>query len=273
MQNWLFTVTLFVMASTSSVAAQTRVSANEVVVEGITTQVRTYRSEELTEQPVLLVALHGDAPFNNPSYQYAFARLVAKEVTNAIAIGLLRPGYTDDEGRTSDGVRGATVGTNYDAPRIEQIAAAIAQLKTHHKADKLILAGHSGGSAITGKLIATYPGLVDHAVIVSCPCDINPWRKDMFENTQYDGFKGDLDVVSPIDVVSSIANDTSISLFVGRGDQSTRPYLSHQYLARLHEQGTTASLTLLDGEHNIFLHPQIRSTLISIIDEMNTPSP
>ena len=64
----------------------------------------------------------------------------------------------------------------------------------------MILAGHSGGSAITASLIALYPHLVDHAVIVSCPCNINAWRKDMYVSSNYDGFKGDLDGISPIDL-------------------------------------------------------------------------
>lgn len=273
MLKWLCAIALFLATLTPITATQAQVTSNDVVVDGVTTQIRTYMSKDATEQPVLVVALHGDAPFSQPSYQYAFARLVAGEASNTIAVGLLRPGYTDGEDRTSDGVRGATVGTNYDAPRIAQVAAAIEQLKIHHGADKVIVAGHSGGSAITAKLIAAYPNLVDHAVIVSCPCDINPWREDMFETTQYDGFKGDIDVVSPIDMVSSIADDISIALFVGRDDQSTRPYLSQEYLARLQEHGKTAELTLLDGEHNVFLHPQIRAAIVATIREMNSQLP
>ncbi len=270
MANWLGAFALLIMTSTLVVAEQTTVSSNAVTAEGVTTQIRTYPSDQLTKRPILVVALHGDSPFNKPSYQYAFARLLAAEATNTISVGLLRPGYTDGENRTSDGVRGETVGDNYDAPRIAQIAAAIEQLKTHHNAEKVILAGHSGGSAITAKLTAAYPGLIDHAVVVSCPCDINAWRKDMFENTQYDGFKGDMTVVSPIDVAGDIPDKTPISIFVGDQDRSTREYLNRQYYDALIGHGKKAELTVIEGGHDIFLHPHIRSTIVSTIAMINT---
>ena len=39
--------------------------------------IRTFESEELSEKPVLMVVIHGDAPFHEPAYQYAFAGKVA----------------------------------------------------------------------------------------------------------------------------------------------------------------------------------------------------
>lgn len=266
MQNWLLIFGLMLMASTP-VAGQTRVSADEVMVDGVATQIRSYESDILTDNPVLLVVLHGD--LSNASYQYEFARIVAENSKNTISIGMLRPGYSDREGRTSDGVMGETVGDNYDATRIDQIAAAIQQLKNHYDADKVILAGHSGGSAITGKLIAGYPQLVDHAVIVSCPCNVTKWRKDMYEMTEFEGFNGPLDVVSPIDLVADISNNITISMFVGSSDSVTQPYLSQEYLEALRAQGKAGKLTLLEGEHNIFLHRQIIQSVTAKIAELN----
>lgn len=268
MKTLLHVAALVAVFCAGPALAQSSVESDKVVADGVLTQIRTYQSEGMTDRPILLIALHGDSPFNNPSYQYAFARRIVSQAKNTVSVGMLRPGYTDGEDRVSDGARGDTVGTNYDAPRVAQIAAAISQLKAHYGASAVVLAGHSGGSAITAKLIAAYPDLVDHAVIVSCPCDINPWRKNMFESTGYDGFKGDLDVVSPVDVVSSIADDTGISLFVGRNDQTTRVYLSQTYLERLQNAGKNAELHIVEGKHNIFLHDQIiesvRGTLAAI---------
>jgi hypothetical protein len=43
------------------------------------TKFRTYRSADVSDTPVLVVALHGDLPFKNPNYQYRFAKLVASK--------------------------------------------------------------------------------------------------------------------------------------------------------------------------------------------------
>ena len=55
-----------------------------------------------------------------------------------IAIGLLRPGYTDENGRTSDGVRGLTVGDNYDDGRVSPIARAVERMKATIQRHSLI---------------------------------------------------------------------------------------------------------------------------------------
>ena len=269
MRNQLFAFALLLTSWSPVVAQQTHVSDDEVVVQDVTTQVRTYFGEGRTEQPVLVVALHGDAPFNNPSYQYAFAKLIAAQAPNTIGVGLLRPGYTDGEDRRSDGIRGDTVGDNYDAPRIGQIAAAIQQLEAHYNAGKIILAGHSGGSAITAKLIAAYPDLIDHAFVVSCPCNINAWREDMTKLSGYEGFRGPLDVVSPVDVVADISDETSVSIFVGDKDKTTQEYLSREYFEKLIGQNKKTTLTVLDGEHNIFLHKKIIASVVEAIASLN----
>ena len=198
-------------------------------------------------------------------------RLIQNFKGNVIGIGMLRPGYTDHLGRKSDGVRGETVGDNYDEPRIEKIAGAIKLLRAEHNATKVIVAGHSGGSAITAKLIALKPGLVDHAFIVSCPCNINAWRADMLKKTQYRGFSGDLDISSPVDVVNEISDDTGITMFVGESDEVTKPYLSREYKTALSRSGKEAELYMIDGDHEIFLDRQVIESVLSKVNEYNQP--
>lgn len=263
MRNPLYLLTWLAIALAAPAKAQNHVSPDEIIVETTKTYIKTYKSDALTNRPVLMVALHGDLP--NPTYQYTFARIVAGNSDNTISVGMLRPGYTDDVERTSDGVMGETVGDNYDAPRLQQIAAAIRQLGAHYNASKVILAGHSGGGAITAKLIAAYPGLIDHAVVVSCPCDVNSWRADMYETSQYEGFNGPIDVVSPIDVAASIPNSTSVTIISGRQDRVAKTYLSQRYYDRLMAAGKQAEITFIEGEHSIFLRREIISSIIAKI--------
>ena len=232
-----------------------------VLANGWRLKLHTYKSEHLTGSPVLVVALHGDAPFKNPSYHYRFAELISERSDDTVSVGLLRPGYTDADDCASDGERGLSVGDNYDADRVAGIASAIETLSIHHNARKVILAGHSGGAAITAKLLALHPGVVDHAFIVSCPCDINKWRADMFAASGFEGFKGDLNVQSPIDLAKDVPETNKVSILVGRDDANTTPDLSRAYFDALKAAGKQARFQVVEGGHEIFLSEDVVSAV------------
>lgn len=229
----------------------------EVYVQGACIKIKTFYSDVVESSPKLLIALHGDSPFNNPSYHYRFAKQIAEQADNVISIGMLRPGYTDHLNRTSDGVRGKTVGDNYDDARIKQIAQAISTLKSHYQASKVILAGHSGGAAISARLVALYPNLIDEVFIVSCPCNINAWRADMYKKSNYEGFKGHLDISSPVALVGNISEETQINVLVGGKDEVTKPYLSQEYVQALKQANKQVEFALIPGGHEVFLAPQV----------------
>ena len=235
--------------------------ADSVLANGWCLELQTYKSEHLTDSPALMVALHGDAPFNNPSYQYRFAEVVSESSEDTVGIGLLRPGYTDADGRRSDGERGLAVGDNYDAERVASISSAIESLSTRYNARKVILAGHSGGAAIAAKLLALHPGVVDHAFIVSCPCDINRWRADMFAASGFEGFRGDLNVRSPIDLAKDVPETSKVSILVGRYDANTTPDLSRAYFDALKAAGKQAHFQVVEGDHEIFLAEDVVSAV------------
>ncbi|AOT08119.1 alpha/beta hydrolase family protein [Pseudoalteromonas luteoviolacea] len=242
----------------------------QVNVGGVCTKIQTYTADKATNAPVLLVALHGDSPFSGPSYQYFFASRLAEQSENLVAVGLLRPGYTDAMNQTSDGVRGQTNGENYNDERVKQVADAIKELKKRHRAHKVIVAGHSGGGAITAKIAAQFPALMDHAFIVSCPCDINAWRKYLFDRRGWNQFKGDIDVSSPIDLVKNIQSSTKITLMVGDADQITPPSLTKEYKKALDKYNEKSELKIISGGHDIFLFPEVTSHLEKIIREYNS---
>ena len=235
----------------TQVSASCKDKEDSVIANNLCSVIETYQSSALSESPTLAVVIHGDAPFNQPAYHYRVAKLLAKKAQNVIAVGLLRPGYTDDFNRTSDGIRGETVGDNYDDDRIKHMAGAIDVLQQKHKARKVVVIGHSGGAAITAKLIALYPELVDHAVVVSCPCNINVWRKHMLKRNEYELFKGDLDISSPVDLVASIAPSARIDLIIGSKDDVTLPTLTEEYFQLLKKHGKNVKLYTIEGRHNI----------------------
>ena len=242
---------------------------NEIFAGNSCTKIRTYRSADVSDKPILIVALHGDSPFNNPGYQYRFAELVANTNSNVISIGMLRPGYLDPIGRKSDGVKGDAIGDNFDEKRVNQVAQAITELKKLYSPSNVILAGHSGGAAIAANLISLFPLLIDHAFIVSCPCDVNAWREGMFSLTKKQIFSGDIETLSPIDLVEHLSKKMIISIFVGKDDKVARPILSEKYKTAVTKEGLRVTLEVIDGQHDIFLNPDIINAITEIVSGYN----
>jgi len=268
---WKFIqISLFIFAC--SAEATVRENSDRICVDRVCSQVEMFKSQTLASSPVLVVSLHGDSPFTRPSYHYRFAKRIAAESKNVISVGILRPGYTDDFNRTSDGDRGESVGDNYDNKRVLQVANVIEMLSKTYKARSVVLAGHSGGSAIAAKIISLKPNVVDSAFIVSCPCDINLWRADMFKRNQFLGFKGDIDVSSPIDLVSQVGSDTDVYVYIGNSDDVTQPYLSNQYHNALIKAGKRSTQHVIDGSHDVFQSESVVMGVLSVVESYNKPN-
>ncbi|WP_299497127.1 hypothetical protein [uncultured Shewanella sp.] len=214
--------------------------------------------------PYLVIAIHGDVPFGPVSYHNTFAKQLS-EATENVVVGLLRPGYKDDKGRRSVGRKGWSVGDNYDFKRIESIVHTIQALQQQYQPIKTIVAGHSGGAAITAKMLAYYSNLMDVAFIVSCPTDINVWRSDMLKLSFNPLFIGKLNRVSPMDLTDKVSTNTHVHVFCGVNDPITLPYLSERYVAKLTHGGKNVRYDAIEGDHNIFLHPFILRSVVKQI--------
>jgi len=227
----------------------------------------TYKSDSLTLNPTLVIVLHGDAPFNKPGYQYKAAKTIAVQNINTIAVGLLRPGYTDPDGNTSDGVRGLTTGDNYTPEVINAIAAAITKLKAIYNPGKIVLVGHSGGSAITADIIGVKPGLVNAAAVVSCPCNVPEWRAYMgSKQPGYAAWKDPVKSISPNTVAANVAKNTKVVVISGKDDDVCPTQLSVDYYNQLKQYGVNAKLIQIEGEkHDILLHDDVFAAIKEMI--------
>jgi pimeloyl-ACP methyl ester carboxylesterase len=229
----------------------------------------TYFSEDLSRTPVLVVVLHGDAPFTKPGYQYLMAKKIAAQNKNTISIGLLRPGYSDPDSNTSKGKRGFTTGDNYTIENIEAIASAIHQFQLIYHPSKTILVGHSGGSAITADIIALKPGLIDKAVIVSCPCNVPDWRNYMSKRQPAVSlWKDSVTSISPLAVADQIKKTTEVLLISGEKDDVAPTRYSIEYDHKLRSNGIKSSLIIVPGEgHEILLHDSVLASIKKLIAE------
>jgi pimeloyl-ACP methyl ester carboxylesterase len=210
---------------------------------------------------VLVVILHGDAPFAKPSYQDTLAQRIAARYPEVVAVAILRPGYADPQGNTSDGVRGQTTGDNYNATNTDAIAAAIDRLRSTFHARRLILVGHSGGSAISANILGRHPALANAALLVSCPCDVTAWRAHMLAKTKFAGFGGPVVTLSPIDLVAKVSASVPVTMMVGDSDDVAPPALTRAYEARAKQLGKRVHVVMVHGGHEIFLRPEVLDEL------------
>lgn len=212
--------------------------AERVLGGGLCLAVSTYGAPLAGEAPVLVLVVHGDISDGGAAtYHAVFARRLARP--GVIAVALNRPGYADGEGHTSDG---ATLGRsdNYTAATIAALAGAIEALKRHYRPRRVIYVGHSGGAAIGGVLIGRRPGLVDAAVLVSCPCDLARWLHER-------GRPAWTRSLSPDYFIPRVPLATKVIALTGRNDDNTFPALAQDYAERLARRGVDARFTTVDG--------------------------
>jgi pimeloyl-ACP methyl ester carboxylesterase len=199
-----------------------------------------------------VIALHGDLFDPTPSYQYAFAQALTQgfdapampdrvrarlgrqpSVSDVVAAGLLRPGYTDNAGDRSDGQRGEARGDNYTADVVDAVATAARALARRFMARRVVLVGHSGGATIAALVLGRHPDVADAALLVACGC-------------------GATQSLQPLDVTSDVRRDVVVRLLVGQDDEVTPAGQSQRYADVLRRRGVDAQVTVLPGlGHNI----------------------
>ena len=231
---------------------------------------KVYANASLSTQPLLIVVLHGDSPDRPPTYQYRFAETAAASIKDAVAAAVLRPGYSDGEDR-SDGMRGETTGDNYTPEVINAVATAISELKARYHPRRVILVGHSGGSAIMANLLGQQASIADAALLVSCPCDLAEWRKHMQSVKGGAIWERPVRSLSPLAVINGVHVSVRIWMLVGGDDQITPPALTLAYAEALRNHGVAVDVTVSPGlGHNILLEPIAIERLKDVISAIGS---
>jgi predicted esterase len=258
-------VTVFLL-----VAALAQISRAEKEWLGSTGQrVRAglFRSADAGAHPVLVVVLHGDL---DAAYHYVFAANAAKQIHGIVAAALVRPGYTDDAGDTSDGRKGDATGDNYTPEVLNQLDAAIHQLIAELHTSAVVLVGHSGGAAISADLLARDTGLAKAALLLSCPCDVPAWRKHMNTLRPNPAWNETITSVSPVDVVDKISPKTRMVLIVGEKDTTAPPEFTQEYASALRKQGIQPKVIVLPGQNHtlIVFDSDVMQELSTLVGEV-----
>lgn len=188
----------------------------------------------------LAVYIHGDVPSGRPvDFVFSYARAVALRGANAVA--LIRPGFRA-AGRSSSGT--ATHDKFWFMQRgrdkIESIGVAIARLKAHHRAKRLVLMGSSGGALIAGVLLGLRADVVDAVLLISCPCDV---PQLLFEK----GVSSAPATQSPHTWLEKANPKAKIVAISGSADRNTPPHLVEKYIEAAKARGHDAQFLIVPG--------------------------
>ena len=245
-----------------------------ITANGLALKAKTYLSRVTPgSRPTVVLVLHGDSPIGRPTIQDVFARRASEQLTNVVVVGLLRPGYTDGAGHTSDGERGRATGDNYTPQVIDAVRDVITALRKEYDAGRVVLVGHSGGAAIAANLLGRWPEDVNAALLISCPCNVWAWRTHMMKSYLWPYgpmalvFKLPTDSVSPLDLADRVSPRVTVRMLVGEHDDVAPPSLTREYEAALKRHGANVRVTVAPGlPHDILLEPVAFQELRELVD-------
>lgn len=241
---------------------------------GLKLKTSIYESARLSSHPVLVIVLHGDllglrmAP--PTTYHYVFANEAAKRIDDVVVAAVMRPGYRDHSGERSDGDPGLGTGDNYTPEVVDAIAGVIERLKTKFHPAYTILAGHSGGAAITADLLGRSPSTVDGALLASCPCDLVAWRKYMMGKQDNNPiWSAPIHALSPQELAGKVSPAVHVAVLVGAQDDVAPPSMSSKYAETLKRHVNYVTLTIAPGlGHDILLEPVMYTTLKGLVESL-----
>jgi len=223
---------------------------------------RTYKGAQAGAAPKLLVVvIHGDGSGGGPAnYHFSTADKLAKraELSSAVVVALVRPGYDDGAGNTSSG-NNNNRSDHYTAVNIDEVAGVIAKLKQAYKPRRVILVGHSGGAATSALIIGRHPGLADGAVLVACPCHLDDWRQ---ARNRPPWTRSE----SPHRWADKVPPTTRVIALTGTDDDNTGTGLAQDYVRRVTEKGVVARFEAIAGaNHNAaFRTPQVEAAVVEL---------
>ncbi len=179
----------------------------------------------------LLVYLHGDSSRGglfDRHFKY-FKPLVSQDT---VFVGMIRPGYADAKKNASSGDKMGG-GDNYTAHNVDAVANALQALKTKYGARRLVVVGYSGGAATAGVILGRHPDLIDNAVLIACPCDLDirrqAWAKNIVRRS-----------ISPHEVADKVFKTAQVTAITGDADANTTPEQVSGYIATLKARGVKA---------------------------------
>jgi pimeloyl-ACP methyl ester carboxylesterase len=193
--------------------------------------IQTTKSAKSSKSRNLLVYLHGDSS-RGGLFDRHFKYFKPLASADTVFVGMIRPGYADSKknASTGDSMGG---GDNYTAHNVDAVANALQALKSKYSARRLVVVGYSGGAATAAVILGRHPALIDNAVLIACPCDLNIRRQGWANNIVRRS-------ISPHEVAHSVFKTAQVTAITGDADINTTPEQVKGYIATLKARGVKA---------------------------------
>jgi pimeloyl-ACP methyl ester carboxylesterase len=204
--------------------------------------------------------MHGDVSSGGPAkYHLDFAKKLAEQSRNLVAVAMIRPGYDDGAGNTSSGEHNNR-SDHYTADNVDAMADGVRRLRERYQASRVVLVGHSGGAATSALILGRKPGVADAAVLVACPCNVGEWRRAR-------GGRPWPRSESPHEWAGKVPSSTRVIAITGADDSNTKPGLAEEYVALLKKRGVDARfIAVASADHNgAWFEPQVMEAVIELV--------
>lgn len=200
-------------------------------------------------QPIAVI-VHGDGGGTiDPQYLNRFettGQRITEARPGAGVIFIQRPGYRSSLGRSQG--RAKAEDDDYTRENVDHLAAAVRELRTLWEPSKVVWVGHSGGSALGALVMGRHAGVVDDAVLASCPCgNIRRWREHRNTSRGRPNASTWPNSLSPVDHMDGLTPGMRVVLITGDRDNNTRAEFSMPWIEKAQARGVEARMILLPG--------------------------
>ena len=219
---------------------------NRVSAAGECVVIDVYKSPKLETRPTLLVYVHGDGLRTKGARYFPrfFDGMPDINERNLVFVLLTRPGYSNGRER-STGNHYYYEGDAYRPHIVATVTRVINKLAQHYDASKLVVLGHSGGSAILGSGLGAHSDFVpDVALLAACNCNVRAWANHRGLNNWYKGR-----TLSPNELVENVSPKVKVLVVSGSSDFNTLPRFGREYADLLKKNGhQNVRYIEIDGE-------------------------
>ena len=219
---------------------------NRVSAAGECIAIDVYTSPKLDTRPTLLVYVHGDGLRTKGARYFPrfFDGMPDINERNLVFVLLTRPGYSNGRER-STGNHYYNEGDAYRPHIVATVTLVINKLAQHYDASKLVVLGHSGGSAILGSGLGAHSDFVpDVALLAACNCNVQAWSKHREHRDWYRGR-----TLSPHELVERVSPKVKVLVVSGGSDSNSLPQFGREYANLLNKNGhPNVRYIEIDGE-------------------------
>ncbi len=137
---------------------------------------------------------------------------------------------------------------------VDDIASAIRSVQSRWKAPAVILVGDFGAAAVAAYVAALHPDLVQHVVLISCPCDLPALRWHMARSQSHSMPLLAVHRLSPLQILDQMGKGTKVTAISGMNDSITLPQYARSYVTKATTLGISASMITIPGRGHEILN-------------------